>query len=167
MRLSDYPVDLSELPWHLYLLTLDDYSPSALAGGVAEIVDVDRWQYAVEVIFRCLTSGLWDLGDESVLDDLAVSGYPGLCRGLARLSPAMLSEEAERFWLNPQLASTEKAQELINEFAVEGQSGEFKERVMGRIKALFADAGVSLELGVLFPVDVSRANELAEIRRGG
>ncbi len=157
MRLSDYPVDLSELPWHLYLLTLDDYSPSALAGGVAETVDGDRWQYAVEVIFRCLSSGLWALWDEGVLDELGVDSCEGFCRGLARLSPAVLSEEAQRFWLNPQLTSTEIALQLVAEYAVEGQPGELKEGIMERIEAVFADAGVPLERRVLFPVDCLRA----------
>ena len=133
MRLSDYPVDLSELPWHLYLLALDDYSPSALAGGVAETIDVDRWQYAVEIIFRCLSSDLWTPWDEAVLDELGVDGYEGFCRGLARLSPAGRSEEAQRFWLNPQLTSTEKALELVAEYAVEGQPREFMEGIMERI----------------------------------
>jgi len=154
MTSSGAKFDCSSLPWHLYLLTLDDYSPHALVGGMASSGERCKWQYAVESIYRCLESGLWTLWDEDVLDYIGAAGYKGLCEGLARLNPAELDEEGESYWLVPLMTATESAKEIVKKFAIPGQPGEFRDGIIDEIERHFAAARVSLKRGIIFPIDM-------------
>jgi hypothetical protein len=113
-----------------------------------------KWQYSVEVIYRCLESGLWTLWDEDVLDYIGAAGYKGLCKGLARLNPAELDEEGESYWLVPLMTATESAKEIVKKFAVSGQPGESRDGIIDEIERHFVAAGVSLKRGIIFPIDM-------------
>jgi hypothetical protein len=152
MNSPEHERNYSSLPWHLYLLTLDDYSPHALMGGVGSEPDEGRWQYAVDVIYRCLVSGLWELWDDQVLKFIGADSYEGLCEGLSRLNPFDLNEEGESYWLIPFMSATEAPRKLLSRFEIPGQPGEFSEGVVSEAENYFRAAGVSLDRGVLFPI---------------
>ena len=52
---------MEDIEWYVYLLTLDDYSPHALVRSLAGAGDREHWSFAVELTYRCLSSGLWRL----------------------------------------------------------------------------------------------------------
>ncbi|WP_445393491.1 hypothetical protein ACUDTI_02150 [Stenotrophomonas pavanii] len=52
---------MEDIEWYVHLLTLDDYSPHALVRSVAGAADREHWSFAVELTYRCLSSGLWRL----------------------------------------------------------------------------------------------------------
>lgn len=156
MTSSDGKLDCSLLPWHLYLLTLDDYSPHALVGGMASNGGLCQWQYSVEVIYRCLESGLWTLWDEEVLDFIGALGHKGLCEGLSRLNPAELDEEGERYWLVPLMTATESAKTIVEKFRIPDQPGQFGDGILDEVERHFAAAGVSIRRGLIFPIDMKQ-----------
>ncbi len=52
---------MEDIEWYVNLLTLDEYSPHALVRSVAGAGDREHWSFAVELTYRCLSSGLWRL----------------------------------------------------------------------------------------------------------
>ncbi|WP_122221118.1 hypothetical protein [Pseudomonas syringae group genomosp. 3] len=77
----------------IFVLTLDDYPPHGILGGMSIEKNLQAWQYSVDVIHRCLVSGLWSLFNKAWISYHGVKNYDFFCKKLADLDPFNLSDE--------------------------------------------------------------------------
>ncbi len=85
---------MEDTEWYVYLLTLDDYSPHAFVGGVAGAADPERWSFAVELTYRCLSAGLWRL-TYGLPAELGLPSIDAFCHKLSVVRPDQLSDEGQ------------------------------------------------------------------------
>jgi len=139
----------------VYLLTMDDYSPHSLLGGEVIGNHVAQWQYAVDLTYRCLASGLWKLLDEDFLSTSEVGDIRGLCIELSRLDPFNLSAEGQPYWLDTLMCAADPLLKIICEYQLDASSGLFREGFFGAIDRQFAMVGCPWSKGCLFPVGMA------------
>lgn len=140
----------------IHLFTMDDYSPHALLGGEIMGTQVVQWQYAVELTYRCLTSGLCELMYEPSPRDGGSHDFTELCSALSRLDPFDLSEEGESYWLNKFMCGTQALLDIVSDVHVGAGAGAgagtFEDRLFEAVDSHFAASGVPWSDGCLFPV---------------
>ncbi|WP_188248542.1 hypothetical protein [Stenotrophomonas maltophilia] len=145
---------MEDIEWYVYLLTLDDYSPHAFVGRVAGAADPERWSFAVELTYRCLSAGLWRLTYHDLLEDLGLPSIDAFCHKLSVLRPDQLSDEGQVLWLDTYMEATELCLDLVSRYLRSQSSGEttFHPGFQDEIERMFSDAGVPWSRGPLFPI---------------
>jgi len=144
---------MEDIEWYVYLLTLDDYSPHALVRSVAGAADREHWSFAVELTYRCLSSGLWRLS-YGLPAELGLSGIDAFCHKLSVVRPDQLSDEGQVLWLDTYMEATELCLDLVSRYLRSQSSVEttFHPGFQDEIERLFSDAGVPWGRGPLFPI---------------
>lgn len=144
---------MEDIEWYVYLLTLDDYSPHALVRSVAGAGDREYWSFAVELTYRCLSSGLWRLS-YGLPPELGLSSIDAFCHKLSVVRPDQLSDEGQVLWLDTYMEATELCLDLVSRYLRSQSSGEttFHPGFQDEIERLFSDAGVPWRRGPLFPI---------------
>ncbi|MEB6664750.1 hypothetical protein MXL91_25070 [Achromobacter ruhlandii] len=94
-----------------YRLTLDDYSPCGLVG-----TSPGAWSYAVDVIYRCLKVGYWNLWNEGWMKARQLRNYEDFCNKLAQFNPHKLSNEGAIYWLSPLIYSSDLGEQLVKKY---------------------------------------------------
>lgn len=138
----------------VHLFTMDDYSPHALLGGEVMGDQVAQWQYAVELTYRCLASGLCELMYEPLPRDGGSHDFRELCSALSRLDPFDLSEEGQLYWLDKFMCSTQALLDIVSDVRAHGDAGPgtFEDRLFEAVESHFAAWGVPWSDGCLFQV---------------
>lgn len=136
----------------IFMLSLDDYSPHGVLGGVSEEADLNAWQYTVDIIYRCLVAGLWKVWNIEWMEANEIQNYASLCEKLSELNPFELSDEGERYWLEPLICSTDISVRMLNRFGIKDFSETFSESFIEAIEEKFSENNVSLELDIIFPI---------------
>lgn len=138
----------------IYLLTLDDFSPHGIVGGMSDDPDLFQWQYAVEIIYRCLVAGLWGVRNEEWLVDNKIKDYKMFCCGLSGFNPFKLSDQGEVYWLEPMIYGKDASFDLVERFGIDMISKDCCNSFIEEVERIFAKCGVSLALGNIFPVKI-------------
>ena len=144
---------MEDIEWYVYLLTLDEYSPHALVGSVAGAADREHWSFAVELTYRCLSSGLWRLS-YGLPAELGLSSIDAFCHKLSVVRPDQLSDEGQVLWLDTYMEATELCLDLVSRYLRSQSSGEttFHPGFQDEIERMFSDAGVAWGRGPVFPI---------------
>ncbi|WP_175134307.1 hypothetical protein [Achromobacter pulmonis] len=106
-----YPDYAARIQYDFYLLTLDDYPPIWFAG-----TSPGAWQYAVEIIYRCLKVGYWNLWSEGWMKARQLRNYEDFCSKLAQFNPHKLSNEGMMYWLAPLIYSSDLGEQLVKKY---------------------------------------------------
>ncbi|GAA0908291.1 hypothetical protein GCM10009552_17390 [Rothia nasimurium] len=134
---------------NIFLLTLDDYSPHGIIGGLT----TENWQFTVDSIYRCLKSGIWAIWNDGPLNGVRPEDkYAFLCEKLASLSPLDLNDEAGVYWLDVSICATDASRELISDSHIMEMSTRPCEPFIEEVEHRYVANGVSLSRGVLFPI---------------
>ncbi|MCF5679418.1 hypothetical protein, partial [Pseudomonas syringae] len=135
----------------IFILTLDDYPPHGILGGMSTDENLQVWQYSVDVIHRCLVSGLWSILNKEWMNYHKVKDYEFFCKKLSDLNPFNLSDEGETFWLEPLLSSTELSFNLIKKYGISSLSKDLCIPFICEIENNFSANGVSWEYCSFYP----------------
>ncbi len=156
MKMS--PIEASTLQDYLYLTTLDAYCPDAFIGGrqPAPINAHEIWQFAVEMIYRCLRCNLLHL-DEKWIISHDIDGHYGFARHLANHNP-FDAKDFEKYgalyWIEPELTASEETRDLIENFHIDLSSNAC-EPLMERIEGSFERHGMKFG-EILIPIDMEK-----------
>ena len=123
----------------IYMLTLDDYTPHGVLGGLGMEPDISAWQYSVDIIYRCLAVGLWKLWNVEWMEFHGMQDYRALCKKLSEFNPFELSEEGEQYWLEPFLCSTELSLKLVEKFDINTTSTDCCAPFIDEVERIFRE----------------------------
>jgi hypothetical protein len=141
----------------IFTLTLDDYPPHGILGGMSIDTNLQTWQYAVDVIHRCLISGLWSILNKEWMHYHGAENYDLFCKKLSELNPFNLSGEGEEFWLEPLLSRTELSLSLIKKYGISRTSKYLCTPLICEIEDIFSANGVSWKYGSFYPIAINSA----------
>ncbi|WP_157160310.1 hypothetical protein [Cupriavidus sp. BIS7] len=138
--------------WLQYFATTSTYANALLSCSESGNADKDRWQYAVDLIYRLLISGLicgtQNIDISSEIASLRNNKY---VHSLARVDP--FSPDIQIEWMEWDLYSTERCRELLNKYGISpSYDGDVVVPFMDEIEALFAQHGVSWQASPIIPV---------------
>jgi hypothetical protein len=144
---------------HLRVLAKDDMSLAYVAGGIVDDVpdySAQRWQLAVDMIYRCIVSGLLELTYPKYRVD-----HDGFFYAIRTLSPfdrsddVPFDESGGVLWNWEQLRGTDTLVDLINKhFPDRGGAydGTVNPAFIEELRSTFASAGVPWSDATLLPV---------------
>lgn len=136
----------------IYILTLDDYTPHGILGGLSMGSESLSWQYAVDIIYRCLVVGFWKVWNVEWMELHGMQDYSDFCKKLSELNPFELSGEGEIYWLEPFLCCTDLSLSLVKRFNIEKTSSGFCAPFIDEVERVFAEKNVAWGGGSVFPV---------------
>ncbi|MGN2410414.1 hypothetical protein [Pseudomonas syringae] len=140
----------------IFILTLDDYPPHGILGGMSTDENLQVWQYSVDVIHRCLVSGLWSIFNKEWMNYHKVKDYEFFCKKLSDLNPFNLSDEGEIFWLEPLLSRTDLSLSLIKKYGISSTSKDLCIPFACEIEDIFSAKGVSWKSGSIYSITANR-----------
>jgi hypothetical protein len=139
------------IQWNLYLITLDGYCPADFLEWPRHNVGVDpkkRWQFAVDMIYCCIKSGLMTVWNEGWMKSVGVGCADNFALVLAKNDPfdqLTFRERGAVFWLEPLLCSTDFCKNLLRKFGVVDENAEIVcEPLIEEIERIFASHNLSL-----------------------
>lgn len=136
----------------IYILTLDDYTPHGILGGLSMEPDSLSWQYAVDIIYRCLAVGFWKVWNVEWMELHGMQDYSAFCKKLSELNPFELSEEGEKYWLEPFLCCTDSSLSLVKKYDIDMAANNFCAPFIDEVERVFAENNVAWGRGSFFPV---------------
>lgn len=146
-------IDLVEATeWYMYLLSLDEYSPHALLGVGGSVSNYWRWQFAVDMTFRCLTSGIWEFSVPDFLDRLGLAGVEQFCARLAEFDPFALAEDGEKYWLDSYMTASKVSSDLVAINLISADGPVFSKDFFHEVDRVFALSGAGWADGPKIPI---------------
>jgi len=147
----------SRVQYDIYMVTADETSTSAI--GIASGSDVHDWVYAVNLIYRCLVSGIWTTdaapGMLSWLESQGLSDSHDFCKKLSKHNPFVCNDINMLYWMGPLLCNTDFGQSFIESFGLENlEKEEPYSPFINALEQLFDEKGVPWEAGDLFGMGV-------------
>jgi len=143
-----------ELQRSIYLTTLDDYSPDSIGYMAC------GWKFSVNIIYRCLVSGIWDICDSGWMESkgLARTDYYAFCKRLAEHDPSDSSRERQEYWGDLHIQGTTLCDVLLDKYGSKdnGYNDLYNHLcvpLIDEIEGLFEQHGVSWILGNLFTIE--------------
>jgi hypothetical protein len=121
------PKDLAmRLQFSFYLISIDPYCPGIFvcAQRSTNTVDADRaidWQFAVDVIYRCLESGILDVWSTAWMRAKHIEGALAFSDALAKHNPfdeKDFAKSGSTFWLQALLFASNECQSLILKYNI-------------------------------------------------
>jgi len=140
------------------MVTIDETSTSAISiSGIAHKKNDFYWVYAVNLIYRCLVSGLWTAEGAAPYMASWLS-YHGLednysfCKKLSEYSPFINEDTNMKYWMEPLLCNTEFGQCFIEKFGLENLESDVYRPFIDALEKLFFEKEVPWEAGDLFNI---------------
>lgn len=100
-----------------YQLTFDDYSPRGLFGTIPFLRNFSsEWQYVVDIIYRCLKVGYWNLWNEGWMKARQLRNYEDFCSKLSQFNPDKISGEGAVYWLQPLVYASDLGEQLVEKY---------------------------------------------------
>jgi len=147
--------DASRIQYDVYMVKVDETSTSAI--GVASGSEISDWVYTVNLIYRCLVSGLWTTNAApympSWLDYYGLKNNYDFCKKLSEYSPFVLDDINMRYWMEPLICNTDFGHSFVEGFGLENLEGEVYPPFIDALEELFRKKGVPWEVGDLFGMD--------------
>jgi len=147
-----------QIQYDLYNVTMDDTStsPIFLLSGEA----VSDWVYTVNLMYRCLVSGLWTTDGApympSWLKNYGLTDNYDFCKKLSEYSPFIPDLINMTYWLDPLLCNTDFGQSFIEGFGLENlEKDEVYPPFINALEKLFYENKVPWEAGDLFGMSVN------------
>jgi len=146
-----------------YATELDESSsPIDMAIGKDELFS---WCCAVNLIYRCLVSGIWTAKHASRympawFEENGLRDDYDFCKKLSENSPFVYNEINMRYWSEPIFCNTEFGQSFVESFGLENLEtevyppNEVYPPFIDALEKLFDEKGVSWEAGDLFSMGV-------------
>jgi len=147
----------SRIQYDIYMVTADETSTSAI--GIASGSDVHDWVYAVNLIYRCLVSGIWTTdaapGMLSWLEHYGLSDNYDFCKKLSKHNPFVCNDINMIYWMGSLLCNTDFGQSFVECFGLENlEKDEAYPPFINALEKLFYEKGVPWEAGDLFGMGV-------------
>ena len=138
---------------NLYLLTLSGYSADlfmcAMPGELNDDVKY-RWQFAVDMIYRGIKSGLMDVWDGANKARGNIDFSLDLVNQLAKFDP----NSDQVCWFGPEIEATELCGALVKKFDIQSCAhGDVCRSFIEEIEALFDRHGVSWSAAPLIELE--------------
>jgi len=156
-KIESYAIYIQE---DMYVVATDETStPPIGISGSSSRNGVEHWIYAVNLIYRCLVSGIWTTDGapymSSWLENYGLKNNYDFCKKLSEYSPFIPENINMTYWLDPLLCNTDFGQSFIEGFGLENlEKDEPYLPFINALEKLFHEKGVSWDAGDLFGMNI-------------
>lgn len=148
MNMNDDQASL--LQDHLYLLHLSGYSPDLLIGGRGRVRDNEHWQYAVNLVYSGLGSGVLGLHSEGWMLARGMKSHHEFVLALATHDPFsqdFFENGSSIYWLEPEIYLSNEYDELISRYGIQGLGQRVETGLVNEVLQVFENSGVEWGTG--------------------
>lgn len=111
-----------------------------------------KWQFAVDLTLRCLSSGAWEFSVPDTLDQLGVASIEQFCDRLSQFDPFVLAEGGKEYWLDSYMMGSSEAFEMVSRSLNSADRPVFPSGFFEETDRLFSLSGMAWREGSLIVI---------------
>ncbi len=138
------------------ILSYDSYTADSFASGMGVDSPRDRWQYAVDTIFRFYKCGIICANGDSADPDTLAAEWDDFILKLSKADPIDGDMKDYSFWKNWDLRLTSFGKDIVEGFGLRQDPFPLEEEFSKFMEKLFIEKGVEWTSGPLIKISSRR-----------